>query len=99
MKIYTEIVWSWDDERGELVKESSNSYDYEGPLALCNDFSVESTIEANAKGAGDSFTYPKDTNPGLPHYIRFVARRSYTSTQSSRGTPNGEVVLYMPPML
>ena len=97
MKIYTEIVWSWDDERGELVKESSNSYDYEGPLALCNDFSVESTIEANAKGAGDSFTYPKDTNPGLPHYIRFVARRSYTSTQSSRGTPNGEVVLYMPP--
>ena len=59
--------------------------------------SVEATIEANAKGAGDNFTYPKDTNPGLPHYIRFVARRSYTSTQSSRGTPNGEVVLYMPP--
>ena len=59
--------------------------------------SVESTIEANAEGVGDMFTYPKDTNPGLPHYIRFIAKRSYTSTQSRRGTPNGEVVLYMPP--
>jgi hypothetical protein len=97
MKIYTEIVWSWDDERGELVRESSKSYDYEGPLTLFNDNSVESTIAAQAYGASDNFTYPKDTNPGLPHYIRFIARRSYTSTQSERGTPNGEVVLYMPP--
>ena len=48
-------------------------------------------------GAGDNFTYPKDTNPGLPHYIRFIAKRSYTSTTSTRGTSNGEVVLYMPP--
>ena len=97
MKIYTEIVWSWDDEKGELVRESSKSYDYEGPLTLFNDNSVESTMAAKAYGASDIFTYPKDTNPGLPHYIRFVALRSYTSTQSKRGTPNGEVVLYMPP--
>jgi len=97
MKIYTEVVWSWDDEKGELVRESSKSYDYEGPLTLFNDNSVESTIAAQAHGTSDNFTYPKDTNPGLPHYIRFVARRSYTSTQSKRGTPNGEVVLYMPP--
>ena len=48
-------------------------------------------------GAGDNFTYPKDTNPGLPHYIRFIAKKSYTSTTSTRGTSNGEVVLYMPP--
>jgi len=48
-------------------------------------------------GSGDSFTYPKNTNPGLPHYIRFIAKRSYTSTTSTRGTSNGEVVLYMPP--
>ena len=48
-------------------------------------------------GSGDSFTYPIDTNPGLPHYIRFIAKRSYTSTTSTRGTSNGEVVLYMPP--
>jgi len=50
MKIYTEIVWSWDDERGELVRESSKSYDYEGPLTLFNDNSVESTIAAQAYG-------------------------------------------------
>jgi len=98
MKIYTEVVWSWDDEKGELVKESSKSYDYGGPLTLCNDLSVESTIAANAQGPGDSFTYPKDTNPGLPHYIRFVARRTNTSsTNNPRGIANGEVVLYMPP--
>jgi hypothetical protein len=97
MKIYTEVVWSWDDERGELIRESSKSYDYEGPLTLFNDSSVESTIARKAYGAGDNFTYPKNTNPGLPHYIRFIAKRSYTSTETSRGTSNGEVVLYMPP--
>jgi hypothetical protein len=97
MKIYTEVVWSWDDEKGELVRESSKSYDYEGPLTLFNDYSVESTIAAN-KLDTRTFTYPKDTNPGLPHYIRFVALRAYTSSaQAKRGTPNGEVVLYMPP--
>ena len=97
MKIYTEVVWSWDDERGELVRESSKSYDYVGPLTLFNDSSVESTIAAN-KPDLRGFRYPKHTNPGLPHYIRFIAKRSYTSsTQSKRGTSNGEVVLYMPP--
>ena len=59
--------------------------------------SVEQTIQQNAPQAGELFTYPKDTNPGLPHYIRFIAKKSYTSTTSDRGTPNGEVVLYMPP--
>ena len=83
MKIYTEIVWSWDDEKGELVRESSKSYDYEGPLTLFNDNSVESTMAAKAYGASDIFTYPKDTNPGLPHYITFSANRSFTSTTST----------------
>ena len=98
MKIYTEIVWSWDDERGELVKESSKSYDYEGPLTLANgtleSMSVESTINRKTEGVGDMFTYPKDTNPGLPHYIRFIARRSTTTDATFTA---GEVVLYMPP--
>ena len=104
MKIYTEIVWSWDDERGELIRESSKSYDYEGPLTLLmpriddgnTPQSVESTIAAN-KPDTRQFTYPKDTNPGLPHYITFTAKRSYTSTTSTRGQDNGSVVLYMPP--
>ena len=59
--------------------------------------SVEQTIASNTSGSGDNFKYPKNTNPGLPHYIRFIAKRSYTSTTSTRGTSNGEVVLYMPP--
>ena len=96
MKIYTEIVWSWDDEKGELVRESSKSYDYEGPLTLAQ-HPTEMTGANYNTGSGDNFTYPKNTNPGLPHYIRFIAKRSYTSTTSTRGTSNGEVVLYMPP--
>ena len=52
-------------------------------------------------GASDRFVYPREvgsTTNEYPHYIRFIARKSYTSSaQSRRGTPNGEVVLYMPP--
>ena len=36
MKIYTEIIWSWDDDKGELVQESEKSYDYHGPLTLAH---------------------------------------------------------------
>ena len=58
----------------------------------------QNTTGANYNtGAGDNFTYPKNTNPGLPHYITFIAKRSYTSTTSTRGQSNGSVVLYMPP--
>ena len=64
---------------------------------MADTWSVEQAIASNNSGAGDAFTYPKNTNPGLPHYIRFIAKRSYTSTTSARGTSNGEVVLYMPP--
>lgn len=37
MKIYTEIVYKWDDEKSELVEESSKSYDYEGEVTQCHD--------------------------------------------------------------
>ena len=37
MKIYTEVIYFWDDDKGELVQESSKFYDYEGPLTLAND--------------------------------------------------------------
>ena len=33
MKVYTEVVWTWDEEKGELVEESSKSHEYEGPIA------------------------------------------------------------------
>jgi len=58
--------------------------------------SVESTIAANTPDLRQ-FKYPKNTNPGLPHYITFTAKRSFTSTTSTRGQDNGSVVLYMPP--
>ena len=48
-------------------------------------------------GASENFVYPKNTNPGLPHYITFIAKRSYTSGGSTRGQQNGSVVLYMTP--
>jgi len=63
---------------------------------MADTWSVEKTIAAN-KPDTRQFKYPKDTNPGLPHYITFTALRSYTSTTSKRGQPNGSVVLYMPP--
>ena len=108
MRIYTEVVWSWNDEKGELVRESSKSYDYDGPVTLFSEASERNssnpaaTTGANYRdGSADSFVYPAGvvaTGPtDYPHYIRFIARRSYTSTQSSRGEKNGEVVLYMPP--
>jgi hypothetical protein len=67
------------------------------PSHLSHNHPNNSTGSNYNTGAGDAFTYPKNTNPGLPHYIRFIAKRSYTSTTSTRGSSNGEVVLYMPP--
>ena len=58
--------------------------------------SVAAVIEDN-KLDTSQFKYPKNTNPGLPHYITFTAKRSYTSTTSTRGQDNGSVILYMPP--
>ena len=40
MKIYTEVVYHWDDARGELVKESEKSFDYNGPLTLAEPISI-----------------------------------------------------------
>jgi hypothetical protein len=36
MKIYTEVIYTWDDNKGELVEESSKSFDYEGPIVSCH---------------------------------------------------------------
>ena len=40
MKIYTEVIYTWDDAKGELVEESSKSFDYHGPLTLCGPWAV-----------------------------------------------------------
>lgn len=35
MKIYTEVNFEWNEEEQKMVEVSSESYDYEGELALC----------------------------------------------------------------
>jgi len=34
MKVYTEVIYRWDDDTNKLVEESSQSYDYEGDVDL-----------------------------------------------------------------
>ena len=36
MKVYTEIVYTWNDEKSELVEESSKSYEYQGEVTQCH---------------------------------------------------------------
>tara|TARA_Y100000034_G_C6863225_1_gene393137 strand:- start:936 stop:1544 length:609 start_codon:yes stop_codon:yes gene_type:complete len=38
MKIYTEVNYKWDDEANKLVEVSSDSYDYNGDVALLESF-------------------------------------------------------------
>ena len=35
MRIYTEVIFEWDDKQNQLVETSSESFDYNGDLALC----------------------------------------------------------------
>ena len=36
MRIYTEVNFKWDDNKGRLVEISSESFDYNGELPLCD---------------------------------------------------------------
>ena len=63
MKVYTEVVWKWDETKKELVEESSKSYEYEGPvvqawaqwvalgLALLSAYSGYKGAESKKKGS------------------------------------------------
>ena len=35
MKIYTKLVWEWDEEKG-LIEKETECFDYEGPLVRCD---------------------------------------------------------------
>ena len=63
MKIYTEIIWSWDDDKGELVQESSKSYDYYGPLTLAHTKRTTTTY----------LEYPPSIGQSLKHWVTFEA--------------------------
>jgi len=62
MKIYTEIIWSWDDDKGELVQESEKSYDYDGPLTLAHERQRTQYLE-----------YPPSIGQSLRHWVTFEA--------------------------
>jgi hypothetical protein len=63
MKIYTEVIYHWDDDKGELVQESEKSYDYYGPLTL-----------AHVKRTTTTFLeYPPSIGQSLKHWVTFEA--------------------------
>ena len=82
MKIYTEIVWSWDDDKGELVQESSKSYDYEGPLTLAHQGEKHQT---------KYLEYPSNIGEDIQHWISFAA---FNFKDRDRKTL--DVALYIP---
>jgi hypothetical protein len=55
MKVYTEVVYTWDDTKNELVEESSKSFDYEGEVTQCWGGSFGSAVRSvsrQVKSAG-----------------------------------------------
>ena len=65
MKIYTEVIYFWDDDKGELVQESSKSYDYDGPLTLANGSEMAASTEY--------LQYPDTLGSEVNHWISFTA--------------------------
>jgi hypothetical protein len=65
MKIYTEVIYFWDDDKGELVQESSKSYDYNGPLTLCEDDSGSETTGIQY------LKYPSTIGYEVHHWVSF----------------------------
>ena len=58
MKVYTRITYQWDNELGDYIEESSDSYEYEGEVA-------------QAKGGGeDTSTQTTDPWEGQQPYLK-----------------------------
>jgi len=66
MKIYTEVVYTWDDEKNELVKESEKSFDYEGELVQCIKIGGYSWKPPKVNITPPSITIPNITVPDIP---------------------------------
>ena len=86
MKIYTEVIYSWDDEKGELVQESAEFYDYEGPLTLANG---EGSI-GPAYNAPEFLQYPDTIGTDVQNWIQFFATDFKTKNQTLN------IALYIP---
>lgn len=74
MKVYTRITYQWDKELGDYVEESSDSYEYEGPVA-----------EAKGSGRSESTTATTDPWEGQQPYLRdlFQQAQSYATSAPS----------------
>ena len=87
MKIYTEIIWSWDDDKGELVQESSKSYDYDGPLTLLHEGESHPPVKyleyPSTLGGGGS--------GGIQHWISF---KGFDFKKKLK--PTLDIALYIP---
>ncbi len=96
MKIYTEVIYFWDDDKGELVQESSKFYDYDGPLTLANDSSTGiMDPTTSAQTPVQYLEYPSDIGNysgggGTDNWISFEAF-SFTSQMKSL-----DIALYIP---
>ena len=69
MKIYTEVIYSWDDEKGELVQESAKFHDYKGPLTLANG---EGSL-GSAHTPTEFLQYPDTIGTEVMNWVQFNA--------------------------
>jgi len=91
MKIYTEIIWSWDDDKGELVQESSKFYDYDGPLILADSQSEDPIPQAPPSVPVQYYEYPSTIGKGTSeNWISFESFNFKTQN------PALNIALYIP---
>jgi hypothetical protein len=96
MKIYTEVIYFWDDDKGELVQESAKFYDYVGPLTLANDSSTGiMDPTTSAQTPVKYYEYPSDIGNwsdggGTDNWISFEAFSFKTQMKTL------DIALYIP---
>ena len=92
MKIYTEVIYHWDDNKGELVQESSKSFDYEGPLTLAN--GSEFTIPEDPATAPAFHAHYPSTIGQNPDHNNWISFESFSF--KNRDAQNLDIALYIP---
>ena len=83
MKIYTEVIYFWDDDKGELVQESSKFYDYDGPLTLAND----SPTILDRRKVGIAITTETTRSLARRHAVDLIEQLSSVALAPTDGSP------------
>ena len=87
MKVYTEVIYTWDDNKGELVEESSKSFDYEGEVTQCwGGFSMPSWTPPKVSTPKISFSMPKLPKIKLPKIPSITAPDIGTGSGGTLGS-------------